>query len=132
VVQNVVDVRQRATATALLLFVINLIALGFGPPFAGWLIDAFAQASFVAPDEEVWNLLFSTAGSLGGSDFAIACPGGAAPTGASGELATRCTQSLNTGTRLGIVVTYGFHLWAALHYYLASFGLERELRLQAT
>ena len=116
VVQNVVQVRQRATATALLLFVINLIALGFGPPFTGWLIDTIAQASFVQP---------------GALDFATACPGGVAPKTAGADVAARCARALNSGTRYGLIATYGFHLWAALHYYLASFGLERELRADA-
>ncbi|RYF98772.1 MAG: MFS transporter, partial [Caulobacteraceae bacterium] len=39
VIQNAVSLRMRATATALLFFVLNLIALGFGPPFCGWVID---------------------------------------------------------------------------------------------
>ena len=45
VVQNMVELRRRATATALLFFFLNLIALGGGPPFTGWVIDRFAGTS---------------------------------------------------------------------------------------
>ena len=49
VIQNAVDTRRRATATALLFLFLNLIALGGGPPFTGWLIDQFAQFNFTHP-----------------------------------------------------------------------------------
>ncbi|MEO1203600.1 MAG: MFS transporter [Pseudomonadota bacterium] len=41
--QNLVDLRMRGTAAALLLFIINIIGLGAGPPVAGLLSDAFNQ-----------------------------------------------------------------------------------------
>jgi predicted MFS family arabinose efflux permease len=44
VVQNVVGIRQRATATALLYICLNVVALGGGPLFTGWMIDRFGQA----------------------------------------------------------------------------------------
>lgn len=40
-VQNLVGVRMRATASALLLFVINLVGLGLGPLVVGLIADAF-------------------------------------------------------------------------------------------
>src|SRR5690606_13547114 len=49
VVQNMVDTRRRATATAILLFFLNLIALGGGPPATGWLIDRMAGFDFANP-----------------------------------------------------------------------------------
>ncbi len=39
VVQNVMDTRRRATATALVYILLTVFCLGFGPPFTGWLID---------------------------------------------------------------------------------------------
>ena len=39
VVQNSVDPRRRATATALLYIFLNVVALGGGPVFTGWVID---------------------------------------------------------------------------------------------
>jgi MFS family permease len=43
VVQNSVGARQRATATALLYVFLNVIALGGGPVFIGWMIDRFVS-----------------------------------------------------------------------------------------
>ncbi len=48
VVQNIVDSRRRATATALVFILLTVICLGFGPPFTGWLIDRFAELNFSA------------------------------------------------------------------------------------
>lgn len=54
ITQGVVSMRVRATATAVLLFLINLVGYGLGPLFAGYLSDAsFARAqsaSIVATD----------------------------------------------------------------------------------
>ena len=44
VVQNAVPPAQRGTASALLLFILNLIGLGGGPVFVGWLSDRFKPA----------------------------------------------------------------------------------------
>jgi MFS family permease len=45
ITQRVVSMRVRATATAVLLFVVNLVGFGLGPLFAGFLSDAsFARA----------------------------------------------------------------------------------------
>jgi predicted MFS family arabinose efflux permease len=48
VVQNVMDSRRRATATALVYILLTVICLGFGPPFTGWLIDHLAELNFSA------------------------------------------------------------------------------------
>ena len=49
VVQNMVGFRRRATATAILFFFLNLIGLGIGPPFTGWVIDQFAALPLRPP-----------------------------------------------------------------------------------
>jgi MFS family permease len=41
IAQGVVPPSGRATATAILIFVINILGYGFGPPFAGFLSDFF-------------------------------------------------------------------------------------------
>lgn len=113
VVQNVMDVRMRATAVAVLFFVLNLIALGFGPPFCGWCIDQFARAAF-------------TAKGMAG-DFLTACPGGAAPEGASAELAAACKAAMQEGTRSGIVANLLIYAWAGVHYLLAAITLPKDM-----
>ena len=109
VVQNVVETHRRATATAVLFLFLNIIALGGGPLFTGWVIDLLAQSRFP------------------GGHFATACPGGVAPHGALPALAAQCKTALLGGTRQGILVTIAFYVWGSLHYLLASFGLSKEL-----
>ena len=41
IAQTLAPINQRAMATALFFFILNMIALGGGPTFAGWLIDFF-------------------------------------------------------------------------------------------
>jgi hypothetical protein len=113
VVQNVMDVRMRATAVALLWFFLNLIALGFGPPFCGWCIDQFARAAFAAK------------GMAG--DFIAACPGGMAPKGAAPELAAACKAAMAEGTRSGIVSNLLIYAWAGVHYLLAAITLPKDM-----
>lgn len=126
VVQNMVDTRRRATATALLFFFLNLIALGGGPVFTGFIIDKFAAFHFAMPQA---TGIFTSVASLFGShiDFQAVCPGGTAPPGAAQAVADSCKTSLVTATREGVVVSIWFYLWAAFHYLLGSFGLAKTL-----
>jgi len=101
IVQNVVAVRQRATATALLYLCLILLALAGGPPFTGWLIDRFADAHL--------------AGAFGAT-----CPGGAG--------SPACAAALAAASREGIILTLCLQAWGAAHYALGAIGLERQLR----
>lgn len=123
VVQNAVAPEQRATATAVLLFFLNLVALGGGPPFTGWLIDHFATFHFFHPDQPH---LLAAVGQLFGdaAGFQSACPGGAgAVTGSATDRA--CKASVVLATRQGVLVAYGVGLWGAFHYLLAGIALRR-------
>lgn len=65
-VQGLVHPRTRATAAAILLFVINLIGLGLGPTLIGVLSDALASSYGLTPGEGLrWSLV--TFGVLGSS-----------------------------------------------------------------
>lgn len=112
VMHNLVDARQRATATAILFFILNLIALGGGPPFTGWLIDLIANRTF-----EAHNLGLFTA----------ACPGGLAPAGSAAALVTACHDTMAESTRWGQIVTVCIYAWAGLHYVIASRGIAKDL-----
>ena len=132
VVQNVVETRRRATATAVLFFVLNFIALGGGPVFTGWLIDQFAQYGFSHPANHdivasVVGLVKGPGSVPGAATFAAQCPGGAAAHGAAPAVAAACKATLVDATRGGILVTLLFYAWAAFHYLLGSFGLAKEL-----
>ena len=113
VVQNAMDVRMRATAVAMLLFVVNLIALGFGPPFTGWLIDVLAQGAW--------------ADSGGAGAFTAACPGGVGPAGAAAGVDAACKAAMAAGTQGGVVGTTLIYAWAGLHYLLAAITLPRDM-----
>ncbi|WP_269716279.1 spinster family MFS transporter [Caulobacter sp. NIBR2454] len=113
VMHNLVEPRMRATATALLFFVLNLIALGGGPVFAGWLIDLFSTQQF-------------TALNLG--DFKSLCPGGRAAEGAAAALDMACKASVAKGTQHGQVFTVMLYAWAAVHYALGAIGLAKDLK----
>jgi MFS family permease len=129
VVQNVVETRQRATAAALLLLFVNIIALGGGPLFTGWIIDQFAQFNLTHPHAPY--ILQGLRGIFGSAShvarFATTCPGGIAPPGAGAAMALRCKVALASATREGMIVTMCFLFWGAFHYLLASIGLARQL-----
>lgn len=129
VVQNSVDVRRRATATAVLFLFLNLIALGGGPPFTGWVIDQLAEQRFNGAG--LGDTLALVQAWIGGaatpSSFADSCPGGIAAS-ADPVIVQACNTSLAEGSRGGLIVCTLFYAWASLHYFLAAIGMGRHLR----
>jgi MFS family permease len=131
IVQNVVDTRRRATATALIYVLLNLIGLGCGPLFTGWTIDRFAEFDFARPAADTVAKSFAalaTPAAATGASFRASCPGGRAPATAGGVTRAACAATLALASRQGILVTLLLYGWASLHYVLAAFGLEREMR----
>ena len=127
VIQNMAPTHQRATAAAIMLFFLNLIALGGGPPFTGWVIDHFAAFHYAHPG---LNGLWDAVSGFGGAhpaDFQAACPGGKAAKTAADAAKAACSGALVLGTRQGVILAYGFSLWGAFHYLLGSFGLAKAL-----
>ena len=143
VVQNSVEPRRRATATALLFFFLNLIALGGGPVFTGWLIDHTSKNLFLAANINdlviVKDEFLRTVKSIPAQQlvmtsphgFQAVCPGGGAPSGVSMNYVAACRESLILGTRHGIIVSLCFYAWAALHYALAAIGMSKHMRERA-
>jgi MFS family permease len=134
VIQNAVDTRRRATATALLYFFLNFIALVGGPPFTGWLIDQFAQFNFTHPGHHsVWDSLVQIFAHNGaaGTDLATLCPGGVPKKGVDAALTAACKPSVQHATQQGELVTFFFYGWGALHYFLAALTLPRDMRRAA-
>ncbi|MBS0411974.1 MAG: MFS transporter, partial [Proteobacteria bacterium] len=127
VVQNMVETRRRATATALMFFFLNLIALGGGPPFIGWLIDQLADYNFAHGGGQ--GTLGSVLGLFGahGADFQAQCPGGVAPKTAGHDLQSLCLATLANSSRQGVIVSIFFYAWASVHYFLGAIGLKRAL-----
>jgi predicted MFS family arabinose efflux permease len=133
VIQNAVDQRRRATATAVLFLFLNLIALGGGPPFTGWLIDQFAQFNFTHPGaHSILSTLPRLAhGEAAGTLFADLCPGGLPRKGAAAALTAACKPTLVRATQEGLLVVFFFYGWGALHYFLAALTLAKDLRKAA-
>lgn len=132
VVQNSVEPRRRATATALLFFFLNLIALGGGPVFTGWLIDHLAQFNFNNPGSSgIFHALAGSFGEPGAQSFSASCPGGLAPKGASPDLAKACVGAMARSTQQGIIVSLCFYAWAGVHYALAAIGLVKHMKERA-
>jgi hypothetical protein len=133
VIQNAVQQSRRATATALLFFFLNLIALGGGPPFTGWVIDRFAEFGFTHPGPHGLWQAFQGAFLHGGAgrQFVELCPGGLPRPGGPAGLAGACHATLAAATRQGMIVTFFFYGWGALHYLLAALTLPRDLRRAA-
>jgi MFS family permease len=134
VVQNSVPTYRRATATALLFFFLNLIALGGGPVFTGWLIDTLAHFNFNnLGHHDVLQSLFGAFGpDSGAASFVGQCPGGAAPKGAAADLAKACLDTTAMSTRQGIIISILFYAWASIHYFLAAIGLVKHMKASAS
>ena len=127
IVQNMVPTYRRATATAVLFFFLNLIALGFGPPLTGWVIDHFAAFHYAHPNlPGLWDAITGFMSSDRAA-FQAACPGGTAPKIAGAAAKAACSSALGLATRQGVIMAYGLGLWAAVHYLIASFGLKGSL-----
>lgn len=132
VVQNSVEPRRRATATALLFFFLNLIALGGGPVFTGWLIDHLARFNFNHPAASgLFHALSGAFSDPGAQSFSASCPGGLAPKGSAPELAKACAGAMARSTQQGIIVSLCFYAWAGVHYALASIGLVKHMKERA-
>ena len=134
VIQNAVETHRRATATALLFLFLNLIALGGGPPFAGWVIDQFAQFNFTHPGvHAIWDSLVGmfAHGQAAGTQFSDLCPGGVPRKGLAAAITAACKPTLVRATQEGELVTFFFYGWGALHYFLAALTLPRDLRRAA-
>ena len=116
VMHNMVGPRMRATATALLLLVINLIGLGLGPTLVGWASDRFAARTFDGFAHQTGS-------------FAALCPGGRGIAGSPLDLAHQCADASALGVRYAIVACAFVFFWAALHYLLAARRLRADLAM---
>ena len=126
-VQNMFPTNRRATAIAVMFLFLNLIALGGGPPFTGWIIDHFAAFHLAHPEQPgTWAALLGLPSSNPRA-LQAACPGGVAPPGASAAAGLACRHAVQLATRQGVILVYGVGLWGAFHYLLASFGLSKAL-----
>ncbi len=106
---NVVDARSRATAIAILLFVVNLIGYGLGPLFAGFMNDLFTGAQLA----DVQGL--TAADCVGSMD------------GLNDQQQAVCGDAKRRGIASGLSVTVLFFLWASAHFFLAMRTIQKDL-----
>ncbi len=104
VAQGVVHPRMRATAVAILLFVVNLIGYGLGPPVVGALSDFLANSQLIP----VGLSVESCAGITEGANQAV------------------CAAGSSFGLRWAIVIGFLGYLWAATHFLLAWRSLRKD------
>jgi MFS family permease len=109
VMHNLVEPRMRATAAAILLFCLNLLALSFGPWFTGKVSDI------------VTARLFSVYGIGSFSDHCLV-----ATSSLPHDLAQKCLAASSHGTRWAILATFCFGFWGATHYLLAARHIRQD------
>jgi hypothetical protein len=103
--QNLVEPRMRASASAVILLVMNIVGQGIGPMLMGLASDAFASTAFA------------------GGDYVQTCRAA----GPSASTAAACRDASVAGLRQAIVVTTVAFVWGTIHYLLAARSVRREL-----
>lgn len=129
VTQKLVEPRMRATAAALLLFVVNLIGYGAGPPVIGAISDHFTKQTLVSLESPVTIGQCGTTESVlkatrDGTDRAIA---GAELEEALAINGNYCAPARKAGVRWAISIGLLFLLWASLHFLLLGRTLKKDL-----
>ena len=110
VVQNLVEPRMRASASALLFLAINTMGQGVGPVFMGYISDINARRAF----------------ALG--DYHHLCP---PAHHAPAEIVAACARASTEGLQHSSIIVSGFYLLAAVIYLVASRTLKRDLEVRS-
>ena len=129
VTQKLVEPRMRATAAALMLFVVNLIGYGAGPPAIGAISDSFTKRTLISLDAPV------TASECGQIESALKATRDGTEKAISGEaLATAtetnvnfCAPARKAGVRWGISIGLLFLFWAAFHFLMLGRTMKNDL-----
>ena len=129
VCQKLVEPRMRATAAALMLFVVNLIGYGLGPPAIGWISDQGTKWQLSQIESPI---SISECGGIESKLYAVAKGHDGAIEGAALDEATvanstYCAPARSTGVRWGVSIGALFYLWAALHFLLMGRTMQRDL-----
>ncbi len=103
ITQGLVAPRMRATAAALLLFIVNLIGYALGPPVIGALSDFFAAASYA-----------------GAGAYGEACANLAAQDAS-------CASASADGLKLAMLIGVMGYAWGGLHFLLAMGTLRKDI-----
>jgi predicted MFS family arabinose efflux permease len=109
--QNLAKPRMRATTSAVVALVIGILSAGLGPTVAGYTSDLLGERAF------------------GTADFFVRCPGGRGADGIGTALDSACLAASTEGLRTALLCLLVLFAWAAIHYWLASRCLQRDLYL---
>jgi MFS family permease len=101
VTQGVVVPRMRATAVAVLLFIVNLLGYGLGPPAIGALSDFLAGGQLAAA-----GLTPEICAERSGD--------------------AQCASGVETGLRWAMMIGVCGYAWAGLHFFLSARTLRRD------
>jgi predicted MFS family arabinose efflux permease len=107
-VQGLAPPRMRATAVALMLFLVNMIGLGAGPTLIGLLSDIFANQQFVAPNAGVAYAEFCAKGAATAKDAA-------------------CMAASAEGLRWSLVASASVGVIALLCFWMAQKTIREDL-----
>jgi predicted MFS family arabinose efflux permease len=107
-VHGIVEPRMRATASATVFLLMNLIGQGFGPTTIGFLSDRFSARLFTAGN---FHAVCSAAGAHAAHSNAVA---------AHGALADACQNASAGGIRYAMLALSVTLVWSSVHYFLAS------------
>ena len=129
VTQKLVQPRMRATAAALMLFIVNLIGYGFGPPVIGAISDAgtnwkLEQLQSPIKAKACGGIESQLTAVTKGRDGAIS---GAALEEAVAANDAFCKPARKVGVKLGVSIGSLVFLWAALHFLLIGRTMQRDL-----
>jgi len=105
---GVVDSRMRATSVAVTLFIVNLLGYGLGPPLIG-LLSTILNSTF-----------------LSGIDSSLTLEACRA-TGLATAAQTACNTANAEGLQWSMIIFKCLYIWAALHFYLGSRTLQRDM-----
>lgn len=103
-IQGLVKPHTRATAVAVMFFILNLIALGLGPTAVGFFSDLFAAQQFGAADMAA---------------FKAACP--------SGGREAACLAAQAEGLRLSLLATASVVIVGLFSFWMASRTIRQDL-----
>ncbi len=110
----VVSARTRATAIAILLFIVNLLGYGLGPLFVGFWSERFANGA-LADHPEITSSM---------------CSGD--PALMAAETAQACAEASSAGLQGAITVTVLIFLLAAAFFMAAKFTFDRDSAIGGT
>ena len=145
IAQKLVEPRMRATVAALVLFFVNLIGYGLGPPAIGWISD---QGTKWQLEQNAAPVTLAECGAAERVLTAVRREGNLLAKVEAGEVSlptnfnpipqsditaakntdtVHCAPARKTGVRWGVTIGAFFLLWAALHFLLMGRTMQRDL-----